>query len=223
MRVGKDGGLESGGVAYPAQPALDAARVVALGSYPAPEARKPSDEALMLAYRNGDAEAFRPLYARHRGGLYRYLLRQCGSAAIAEELFQDVWLNVVRARLRYSPDARFATYLYRIAHNRLVDHFRRCAHRPASGGDGVEAILAGLAADPRREPEMHLESKSRVERFMRVLESLPAAQREAFVMREEAGMSVEEIAEATGVNRETAKSRLRYALAKLRRGLEEWL
>jgi RNA polymerase sigma-70 factor (ECF subfamily) len=84
-----------------------------------------SDEALMLAYRDGDAGAFDVLYARHRGGTYRYLLRQCRNAGLAEEMFQDVWMNLIRARTGYTVQARFTTYLYRIAHNRLMDHFRR--------------------------------------------------------------------------------------------------
>jgi RNA polymerase sigma-70 factor (ECF subfamily) len=182
-----------------------------------------SDEALMAAYRDGDAAAFERLYRRHRGGLYRFLLRQCGGAAVAEELFQDVWMNLIRARERYVPQARFATYLYHVAHNRLIDHFRRSTHRPSlpeiddDEADPVERI----AADPREQPEAKLETKARIERFSQLLSALPAAQREAFVMHEEGGLNVDEIAEATGVNAETAKSRLRYAVAKLRRGLQE--
>jgi RNA polymerase sigma-70 factor (ECF subfamily) len=188
------------------------------------DAGEASDEALMTAYRDGDASAFERLYGRHRGGLYRYLLRQCGKAAVAEELFQDVWLNLIRARSRYVPDARFATYLYRIAHNRLIDHFRRASHRPLTEFEADDAdAVAELPADARSQPEVRAESRAALECFMAALGALPDAQREAFVMHEEAGLSVEEIARATGVNTETAKSRLRYALAKLRRGLEEWM
>jgi RNA polymerase sigma-70 factor, ECF subfamily len=181
-----------------------------------------SDEALMVAYRDGDGAAFQVLYARHRGGLYRFLVRQCGAAAIAEELFQDVWLNIIRARRSYAPQARFATYLYRIAHNRLIDHFRRAKHRHAlSLEQDDECGEAELAADSHQQPEVQAESKAQVERFFELLAALPEAQREAFVMREEAGLSVHEIATATGVDFDTAKSRLRYAVAKLRRGLQE--
>jgi RNA polymerase sigma-70 factor (ECF subfamily) len=154
--------------------------------------------------------------------LYRYLLRQCGKAALAEELFQDVWLNLVRARARYVPDARFATYLYRIAHNRLIDHYRRASLRPSTC-EGDDDAVTELPADGNSRPDVRAEGKAAVERFMVLLEGLPEAQREAFVLHEEGGLSVEEIARATGVNSETAKSRLRYALAKLRRGLEEWM
>lgn len=184
----------------------------------------PSDEALMLAYRSGSAHAFETLYGRHRGGLFRFLLRQCGSATVAEELFQDVWLSVVRARETYVAQARFATYLYRIAHNRLIDHFRRSAHRPSVAGERTEdeqGPVDEIAADPREQPDAQFLARSRIQRFHAVLAALPVEQREAFVMREEGGLTVEEIAAATGVNVETAKSRIRYAVAKLRRGLEE--
>ncbi len=189
---------------------------------PMKEAAQASDESLMSAYRDGDCHAFEMLYARHRGGLYRFLLRQCGAAGIAEELFQDVWLNLIRARQRYSPQARFATYLYRIAHNRLIDYYRRAAHRPVlESDDEDDDPVARLADRSSLQPDILVQRKTQVERLMTLLAGLPDVQREAFVMREEAGLSVEEIAQATGVNAETAKSRLRYAVAKLRRGLQE--
>lgn len=183
------------------------------------------DEELMLAYRGGNAGAFDELYRRHKGGLYRYLLRQCRDAAAAEELVQDVWLNLVRARAAYTVTARFTTYLYRLAHNRLIDHYRR--HVPAalvsfddtSDGDAQLEVPAARGS----EPDVAFEAKAQAQRVLAVLEALPAAQREAFVLQHEAGMTVEEIAEATGVARETAKSRLRYAMTKLREGMSEWL
>jgi len=182
------------------------------------------DEALMEAYRDGDAGAFEVLYRRHRGGVYRYLLRQVRSAGEAEELFQDVWVNVVRARARYVARAKFTTWLYRIAHNRLIDHYRRgsLVFAPPAGED-EEDPLERIPGDPGREPERQTIGRAQVERFLSLLEALPPAQREAFVLHQEDSMSVDEIAAATGVNRETAKSRLRYALARLRQGMREWL
>jgi RNA polymerase sigma factor (sigma-70 family) len=104
------------------------------------------DEDLMLAYAAGDAAAFDVLYARHKGSLYRYVLRQCAHAGVAEELFQDVWMNVLRARASYVPSARFATWLYRIAHNRLIDHWR------ATGQ--VELVSAGWTTTTRSTPSL---------------------------------------------------------------------
>jgi RNA polymerase sigma-70 factor (ECF subfamily) len=83
------------------------------------------DEELMLAYGGGDAGAFDTLYARHRGGLFRFVLRAVKDRGLAEELFQEVWVRVIESRSRYAPKARFTTWLYTIAHNLLVDHWRR--------------------------------------------------------------------------------------------------
>ena len=84
-----------------------------------------SDERLMLAYRDGDAAAFEALYGRYRTRLYRHLAHQCSDARLAEELYQDIWLKVVNARADYEPLAKFSTWLYRIAHHRLLDHYRQ--------------------------------------------------------------------------------------------------
>ena len=177
----------------------------------------------MLAYRDGDTGAFDELYRRHRAPLYRYLLRQCRDAAAAEELFQDVWTNLVRARSNYIVTARFATYLYRLAHNRLIDHYRRRVPAALVSFDDEEAEIAEPAVASRSQPEFAYETKKVAARVLELLAQLPAAQREAFVLHHEAGLSIEEIAETTGVAKETAKSRLRYAMAKLREGLQGWL
>lgn len=182
-----------------------------------------ADEELMARYRDGDAGAFEVLYNRHRGGLYRYLLRSSGSAATAEELFQDVWMNLVRARASYAATAKFTTYLYRLAHNRLIDHYRRRPQGvPVSFEDDCPELVT-LALDPSGQPDARYDTKQKVERLLALLAELPEAQREAFLLREEAGLSVEDVAQATGVNPETAKSRLRYALAKLRSGMRGYL
>jgi len=180
-----------------------------------------SDEELMNRYRDGDATAFEVLYTRHKGPLYRYLLRQCGAAALAEELFQDVWMKLIRARKRYEVRARFTTWLYTLAHNRLIDHYRRASNSlPISYDDDPdEPLIEQVADSAAREPDNELERRRVGQRLLEQIAALPEAQREAFLLREESGLSLEEIARVTGVNAETAKSRLRYALTKLRQGL----
>jgi RNA polymerase sigma-70 factor (ECF subfamily) len=182
-----------------------------------------ADEDLMLAYRGGNAAAFDELYRRHKAPLYRYLVRQCRDAAVAEELFQDIWSNLIRARASYTVTARFTTYLYRLAHNRLIDHYRRRAPAAIVSFDDEDAAPAEPPAPRHEQPDAVYDSKQRAARLLALLAELPEAQREAFVLQHESGMSVEEIAEATGVSRETAKSRLRYAMTKLRAGMEGWL
>lgn len=182
-----------------------------------------SDEELMLGYRDGDAAAFDVLYARHKGGLYRYLLRQCRNAAAAEELFQDVWMNLIRARAGYTVQARFTTYLYHLAHNRLIDHYRKSSQVAISSFEDAEGeALEELADDRALPPDAAYNSRQQALRLLELLAELPESQREAFLLQQEGGMSIEEIAQSTGVTRETAKSRLRYAMSKLRRGMREW-
>jgi len=184
-----------------------------------------SDEQLMLAYRDGDAAAFDTLYRRHKGPVYRYMLRQCRDAGVADELFQDVWMNLIRARASYTVQAKFTTYIYKLAHNRLIDHYRKQGSAAmVSFDDDSEAapVIAEPVAGRRDEPEKHLDIKQQAAQLLQLLGALPESQREAFVMQYEGGLSVEEIADATGVTRETAKSRLRYAMAKIREGLASW-
>ncbi|HOW77082.1 MAG TPA: RNA polymerase sigma factor [Candidatus Competibacteraceae bacterium] len=178
-----------------------------------------ADETLMLRYRDGDAGAFARLYARHKGPLYRYFLRQCGQPAVAEELFQDVWLKLITARAGYVPQARFATWLYRIAHNRLVDYYRASQRNlPVSYASDCPE-WAEVPAPVEEQPENREDRRRQAERLLELLAELPEAQREAVLLKEEAGLSLEEIAQTTGTGRETVKSRLRYALARLRRSL----
>jgi RNA polymerase sigma-70 factor (ECF subfamily) len=182
-----------------------------------------ADEQLMELYRDGDAGAFDVLYHRHKGGVYRYLLRLCKNKAVAEELFQDVWSNIIRSRERYQPSAKFSTFLYQVAHNRLIDYVRQ---RPEStlsldADDGdCDSLVDSIPADAGGQPEIMVERKRLIETLVEQIEALPTLQREAFLLREETGFSLEEIALATGVTPETAKSRLRYAVAKLRDGLK---
>lgn len=181
----------------------------------------------MLAYAGGDAGAFDRLYARHKGGVYRYLLRHCGRAATADEMFQDVWMNVIRVRDTYAPTARFATWLYRIAHNRLVDHWRAAAGpqgmaveaHPASDPDldpDLDDPLDQVAAPRTDQPEVRADAREAGARIGRALAALPPAQRDAFLLHQEAGLSLAEIAALTGDGVETIKSRVRYALVRLR-------
>ena len=172
-----------------------------------------SDEDLMLAYGAGDATAFEELYVKHRGPLFRFMVRQVREHGTAEELFQDVWQKVIGARERYRPDAKFTTWLYQIAHNRLTDHWRAQSHRPPIPEDAMER--AEREPDPTT-PERQLSAFEERRRLQLALEQLPADQREAVLLRLEQDLSLEEIAAITGVGRETVKSRLRYAMDKLR-------
>jgi RNA polymerase sigma-70 factor (ECF subfamily) len=178
------------------------------------------DEQLMLAYREGDAGAFEALYKRHKGALYRFVLRSIRDRATAEELYQEIWMRVIEARGRYEIQAKFTTWLFTIAHNRLVDHWRKRGLALVSldqEESGRAERPAGAASDPLRQ----LEGREKFARFAHALQALPPAQREAFLLHEEAGMNVAEIAHSTGASAEAAKSRLRYAISKLKQAVDD--
>ena len=173
------------------------------------------DAQLMLAYAGGNVQAFDELYRKHKDGLYRFFLRQCGNQALAEELYQEVWLRVIKARESYEQKAKFTTWLYRIAHNILYDHFRK----PLTEKD--EAIeVEALPDNASNDPAMILDSQEKIARFRVQLRTLPKDQLEVFLLKEEAGLSIADIALTLGENKETVKSRLRYAVNKLKQSLE---
>ena len=176
----------------------------------------PEDSALMLRYKDGDTAAFEILYRRHNDALYRYLLRLSRQPTTAEDVFQDVWGKIIKARGSYRPTAKFTTYLYRIAHNCFIDHIRR--NKRHAKNDEFEPELH---ADPSESPDITAERTLAKERLALALLDLPEEQRDAFLLHEEAGLNIDQIASVTGSNRETAKSRLRYAIGKLRTAIQE--
>jgi RNA polymerase sigma factor (sigma-70 family) len=176
------------------------------------------DEQLMLDYAGGDAAAFDGLYGRHKGALFRFVLRSVKSRGEAEELFQEIWMRVIEARARYRPEAKFATWLYTIAHNRLVDHWRLKGLTLVSLDD-EDTGAPEPVAPPSAEPQRTAEARQALDRLAVAIAALPAAQREVFLLHTEGGLTVPEIAAATGSGQEAAKSRLRYATNKLREAI----
>jgi RNA polymerase sigma-70 factor, ECF subfamily len=178
------------------------------------------DARLMLRYRDGDAGAFPALYARHKGPLYRYLLRQVRNAVIAADLFQEVWSNVVATRARYEARAKFTTYLFHIAHNCTIDFFRRDSRaRRASRAEDLGNDALEPEVPEYQRPDVIAEFAEQQSALLAALGALPEEQREAFLLHEESGLTIEEIARITDVGLETAKSRLRYAVRKLKKSL----
>jgi len=183
----------------------------------------PSDETLMARFARGDAGAFATLYRRHELRLWRYLERNVGSRATSEELMQEVWFAVAREAERYRPTARFTTWLFAIAHNRLIDAAR--ARRPhlslETVGHESEALGERLTADPAAGPLAAAVRRDELAALRRALALLPGEQRDAFLLQAEGELSVEDIAAVTGSSFETVKSRLRYARTRLRELLSE--
>ncbi|MEN1940911.1 RNA polymerase sigma factor [Luteimonas sp. MJ246] len=174
------------------------------------------DDALMLAWARGDVGAFEALYARHRERLYRFLLRQLRDPGLADEVFQDTWQRVVAAGRDWRPETLFASWLYRIARNLVADHWRARQHRPPAPVDAEERTLR--VEDPDT-PELQMLAFARRRELQQALDALPDEQREVVLLRLEQELSLEDIGEITGAGRETVKSRLRYAMDKLRAAL----
>ena len=188
------------------------------------------DEQLMLAYARGDLAAFDELYARHEGALFRFVRRVLGAsfAAQADEVFQDTWMRIVAARESFAPQgAAWRTWAFTIAHNLAVDRLRVAGREVGleqreDGSDPLEWLSASLdQSHPSSEDEAFWRAAGR--QLLDCLERLPAVQRAAFLLHHEDGASVEELARSLGLPFETAKSRLRYALQKLRGCMEPYL
>ena len=188
------------------------------------ELNDPSDETLMLRFAGGDIAAFDTLYRRNELAVWRFVFRSVQVQAVADDLLQDVWFAVARNARSYEVKAKFRTWLFTLARNRLVDYLRTAKnHAPLDVNDDDErGLLNTLAADSGFGPLRQLQSREQGSALITAVEQLPAEQREAFLLQAEGELSVQEIAEATGVNFETAKSRLRYARASLRQQLQEF-
>jgi RNA polymerase sigma factor (sigma-70 family) len=173
-----------------------------------------SDEALMRRYAQGDVTAFDLLYRRHEMRVWRYLVRNTGNRATADELMQEVWFAVARDAVRYAPSARFTTWLFTIAHHRMIDSVRTRRRE-------VSLDPETLVADPRSSPLAEAISTDQAKAVLKAVSQLPEEQRDAFLLQMEGELGVEEIAAITASSFETTKSRLRYARTKLRELLKE--
>lgn len=189
----------------------------------------PSDAELMLAFRGGDARAFETLVQRHQRGIYNFILRSVRDRARTEELLQEVFLRVVRAKDRYERTAKFTTWIYAIARNLCVDESRRArfrdhksldAKQPGRDGEEGGTLLARMPA-PEVPTDEAAEAPTLRSRMSAAIDALPDDQREVFLLRQMSGLSFREIGETLGVPENTIKSRMRYALEKLREHLRD--
>lgn len=182
----------------------------------------------MLRYREGDLQAFKELYLRHCNSLYAFIDWRSPRKEWVNEVVQDTWTSLHRARSRYEPSASFKTFLYQIARNRLIDLIRQQSHVVLAtdlGADNdnqnpVFDSLADMAYGCNESPEDVLERKQSLQALREAVRALPADQREALVLQQFNEMSLDEIAVIQSVPAETVKSRLRYAMQKLRRQFE---
>ena len=192
-----------------------------------------TDEALMLAYGKGKASAFDALYQRHKQVVFRFFVKQGLSLAIAEELCHDTWLKLINAREKYQPQALFSTYLFTIARNTLLDHYKKKSTQnednytdkyngngEREGQENHEELAIKIATVPLYEQQQ----KEQLTLALSLnIAALPLEQREVFLLKQESGFSLEQIAQITAQHQEKVKSSWRYALKRLRKGLQHYV
>ena len=172
-----------------------------------------SDEQLMESYASGDMAAFEQLYQRYRTPLYRYVIRQVRDDATANDLYQGIWEKVIRGRESFRPASPFRAWMFRIAHNHVMDYFRRLRPQSELPVESLESEASG--------PEQQLVEDGRGDRLAAAIAGLPPAQRDVLLLKMESALDLSAIARVCGINTETAKSRLRYAVNRLKKTLED--
>ena len=171
-----------------------------------------SDESLMRDYQQGDSVAFDVLYQRHKDKLFNFVYRSCQNREAVEDIAHDTWMAIIRSIEAYQPSAKFTTYLYRIARNKIIDHWRKPKIFEAETVEPDDVSQASLI---HGNANYGMEQLQQINSLMVALQQLPAEQREAFLLKEE-GFSQREIADITNSKPETVKSRVRYARQQLR-------
>jgi RNA polymerase sigma-70 factor (ECF subfamily) len=176
-----------------------------------------SDETLFSRFLKGDISAFENLYSRYRESLYTYLLRSSGNHAEADDIYQDAWSRVIHANTPFTTGS-FKAYIFKIARNLQIDNHRRSHLHLVGDNEQIEAV-----ADSTPSIERLIDGEDCGERLLGEVAVLPMEQRDAFLLKEESGLSLEQIAAMLNVGHETIKSRLRYAMKRLREALEDCL
>lgn len=193
-----------------------------------------SDDALMQAYAAGQGAAFEELYRRHEGALFRFVRRILGAglAAQVDEVFQDTWMKIIAARASFVPgSARWKTWAFAVAQNACLDRLRKSGREIVlhdAGDDSTDTAdtLDWLQSElgqtsPSSEDTAHWRAAGR--QLAQCLEHLPHAQRVVFLMHHEDDCSLQDMATALRLAGEAVKSRLRYAMAKLRACMGDYL
>lgn len=184
-----------------------------------------SDLSLIQSYAAGDLQAFEALYTRHKGGVYRYFMRHIAEPKLAEDLYQDVWSKVIVHAEHYQASAKFTTWLYTLAHNKLVDHIRHLSVVNkvivrSEQAEPVDNCDSAKQSSGHGEPEQQLHRARSAAALKHCINRLPHAQKDSFLLKEEAGLSLKDIAQVLDTSLEASKSRLRYAYENLRKCLE---
>jgi len=180
-----------------------------------------SDRELMVAFQNGDTDAFGVLYDRYQRQLLNYFYKMCYDRGQSEDLVQETFLRIVRYAARYRPEATFRTYLYTVARNLFIDSYRSKKSAPKAvsadirvGDDG--ATIGDLLPGHEDVAEAKVQDLEAAAMVRTALEDLPDAQRSVFLLVVDQGLKYREVAEILDVPVGTVKSRVNAAVTRLR-------
>ena len=182
-----------------------------------------SDYELIVRFIEGEQSCFEQLIHRHKNKVFAYISLYIRDQALAEDIFQDTFLKVIQSVKsgKYSDNGKFISWVMRIAHNLIIDHFRRIKQMNTISNDNYESDLFNSKAFAEDNVEDDLIKRQIHKDVRNMISNLPDDQREVVILRHYADLSFKEIADITGVSINTALGRMRYALINMRRLMEE--
>ncbi len=182
-----------------------------------------SDKQLVDSYRNGNVASFELLVERHQNKVFSYILSLVRDRQLADDIFQDTFLKIIRTIKAgaYKEEGKFIQFAMRIAHNLIIDHFRKSKRLPMADAVNKEYDLIDNAKITDLSIEDKIVTEQVYDDIRKMIDFLPDEQREVLNMRMYADMSFKEIADATNVSINTALGRMRYAIINLRKMAKE--
>lgn len=185
------------------------------------------DQELINRYIAGDETALSTLILRHKRRIFSYIMHTLKDKALSEDIFQDTFIKVIKTlkKGQYNEEGKFLPWVLRIAHNLIIDTFRHDKRMPTisggTNGDGENFDIFSVLGEHDRTIEQEIIQGQIRKDIRKLVECLPAEQREVLMMRHYYDMSFKEISEQTNVSINTALGRMRYALINLRKMIEE--
>ena len=182
-----------------------------------------SDYELIERFINGEESCFNLLISRHKNKVYAYISMYIRDQALAEDLFQDTFVKVIQSVRsgRYQDNGKFISWVMRIAHNLIIDHFRRIKQMNTISNDDYESDIFNSKKLAEANIEDHIIKRQVLKDVRKMISQLPEDQREVVILRHYAGLGFKEIADITDVSINTALGRMRYALINMRKLMEE--
>jgi RNA polymerase sigma-70 factor (ECF subfamily) len=182
-----------------------------------------TDYELVTRFVKGDQSCFETLILRHKNKVFAYISLYIRDQALAEDIFQDTFLKVIQSVKcgKYADNGKFLSWVMRIAHNLIIDHFRRLKQMNTISNDNYESDIFNSKQFAEENVEDIMVKKQIHQDIRKMISHLPDDQREVVILRHYAGLSFKEIADTTNVSINTALGRMRYALINMRKLMEE--